>query len=258
MAKTQKLHELLAVDTQVKGQAEAARKDLMNTFEKKRHSHFSRKTITFFSDKDGVAPKVEAHQDLQTTIRRELKWIGEKLAGALDIGHQVDVANTMAAADVVLDNGKVLLEKVPTTSLLQMAHRIKELQEFVAAIPTLDPAQGFKEDESMSTEGDTVHKALDVEKSRTEKSFDYVVMVQPTDKHPAQVKELSIDKVIGHTLTQEWSGLITTAEKGDMLDRVEEVSRAVKSARARANELELQVASHKIGERILNYVFKGK
>ncbi len=250
-----KLHELLAVDTQVKGQAEASRKDLMNTFEKKRHSHFSRKTVTFIPNQEGVQAKVEAHQDLQTTVRRELKWLGDKLASAIDVGHQVDVANTQAKADVALDDGTTILKDVPTTSLLQMAHRLKELQEFVASIPTLDPAQGFTPDSSMSTEGDTVYRAQDSEKSRSEKVFSFVVMVPPTDKHPAQVKELMGDKTIGHTLTQEWSGLITTSEKGNMLDRVEEISRAVKKARARANEMELDVRQHKIGEKLLNYVF---
>lgn len=192
-----KLHELLAVDAQVKAQSDASRKDLMNTFEKKRHSHFVRKTITFRSNSEGVPPKVEAHQDLQTSVRRELVWIGEKLAKALDIGHQVDMANTMARADVTLDDGTILLKDVPTTSLLQLSHRLGEIQEFILAIPTLDPAQGFEPDSTMSAAGDTIYKALDVEKPRTQKSFDYVVMVAPTDKFPAQVKELSVDKETG-------------------------------------------------------------
>lgn len=249
-----KLHELLAVDAQVKGQAEAARKDLMNTFEKKER-HFTRKTITFISNKEGIAPKVEAHQDLQATVRRELKWLGAKLAGALDIGHQVDMGNTLAMADVTLDDGTIILKDIPATSLLQIGHRLKELQEFIASIKTLDPAQGFKADPNMSTEGDTVYKALDAEKVRGDKVFEYVVMVPPTDKFPAQVKELMMDRPIGTILTQEWSGLITTAEKGDMLDRVEEVARAVKQARSRANEKEISVSQYKIGERLLNYVF---
>lgn len=253
-----KLHELLAVDTQVKGQADSARKDLMNTFEKKRHSHFSRKTITFRSNREGVEPRVEAHQDLQTTVRKELKWVGEKLAKAMDIGHQVDIGNTTAKADVSLENGTILLKSVPTTSLLQMAHRLKELQDFVTAIPTLDPAQGFTVDGSMSTDGDTVYKAIDVDKPRTEKVQEPLVLYPATDKHPAQVQVVSKDILTGTVLTQEWSGLLTTAEKGNMLDRVEEVTRAVKAARARANELELDVKSNKIGDRVLNYVFYNK
>jgi hypothetical protein len=252
-----KLHELLAVDTQVKGQAEVCRKDLINTFEKKRHSHFTRKTTTFVPNAEGRSPVVESHQDLQSTVSKELQWIGDKLAKAIDIGHQVDMANTVARADVILDDGSVLLSQVPATSLLQIAHRVKEIQELVNAIPTLDPAQGFSKDDSMSTASGTVYKALDVIKPRTEKSFDFVVMVAPTEKFPAQVKELTVDKKIGETLTQEWSGLITVSEKAEMLDRVEQVAKAVKTARARANELEMPPVK-KIGDTVLNYIFNAK
>ena len=79
-------------------------------------------------------------------------------------------------------------------------------------------------------------------------------MVPPTDKHPAQVKELVLDKPIGTLVTQEWSSLITVSQKGDMLDRVEELLRAVKKARARANELELDVRQNKIGTDVLKFI----
>lgn len=252
-----RMHELLAIDTQVKGQAQAATADLKNTFEKKRHSHFVHKITTFKSNKEGVEPKVEQAQELQTTVRRELKWLGDKLAAALDIGHQVDVGNTLAKADVVLDDGTTLLKDVPGISLLQIGHRLKELQDFVATIPTQDPAQGFKRDEKMSAEGDAVAKALDVEKPRTEKIHDWIIAAPATKEHPAQVKDITRDVVIGTVLVQEWTGLITTGEKGDMLDRVEEVARAVKAARSRANELELNVKTNRVGKQILDYVFNG-
>jgi hypothetical protein len=83
-------------------------------------------------------------------------------------------------------------------------------------------------------------------------------MVPPTDKHPAQVKELMADKPIGVTVTQEWSSLITVAEKGDMLDRVEEMIRCVKKARSKANEVEVDVKMNTIGGAVLGYIFSGK
>ena len=49
--------------------------------------------------------------------------------------------------------------------------------------------------------------------------------------------------------------MITVAAKGDMLDRVEELLRAVKTARAKANEIDLDVKTNKIGDRLLDYVF---
>ncbi len=248
-----KLHELLAVESNLRGQSEVTRKDLLQTFEKKRH-HFSETLTTFKSDTEGVEPKVEAQLGLQSTIHRELAWISEKIIASIDAAHQIDVANTIAKADIIMEDGRVVLKDVPATSLLQLEKRIKEIQELVTGIPTLDPSKGFEPD---TTRGENIFKARDIEKPRTEKKFSYVVMVQPTDKHPAQVKELVLDSRIGIILQQEWSSLITVAEKGDMLDRVEALLRAVKKARSRANEQEIDVRSNKIGAAIIDFVLKG-
>lgn len=249
-----KLHELLAVESDLRSQAESCRTDLKNTFEKKR-THFMEKVVTFKSMAEGVEPKVESQLGLQTTVGKELDWIGEKLVKAINAAHQIDMANISAVADVVLEDGTILLAYVPAMSLLQLEKRIKEIQDLVSVIPTLDPAQGFELDASR---GSNIFRARDIEKSRTEKKFDYVIMVQPTDKFPAQVKELNVDKVTGYTVTQEWSSLITVAQKGDMLDRTEELLRAVKQARARANSMDVDVKENKIAQKITDYVFDGK
>lgn len=248
-----KLHELLAVENDQRSQAESCRTDLKETFAKKVH-HFTKKIVTFKSIKEGVEDKTESQLDLQTTVKKELTWIGEKLAKAMDLGHQIDVANLAAKADVVLENGKILLKSVPCTSLLRLEHRVVELRDLVHAIPTLDPAKGFTADPSQPV---GVYKAQDKEGTRGEKVFEFVVMVPPTDKHPAQVKELMADRPIGTVLTQEWSSALTVVDKGDMLDRVEEVLRAVKKARARANEMDIDVSLNKIGDTLLKYVFGG-
>lgn len=245
-----KLHELLAVESDLRSQAESCRADLKNTFEKKGH-HFSKKLVTFKPATEGAEDKVESQLALQTTVSKELGWISEKLTKALDAGHQIDVANTKATANVELEDGTVLLMAVPATSLLRMEHRIQEIRELIHTIPTLDPAKGFEPD---STEGDGIFKARDVSKARTTKIQEHVVVVQPTKEHPAQVVLVNKDVVIGQIFEQEWSSLITVAAKGDMLDRVEQLIRAVKQARARANELELDVRQNKIGADVLKYI----
>lgn len=248
-----KLHELLAVENDLRSQSEVTRKDLQNTFEKKVH-HFTKKVVTFKSNTPGVPDKVEGQLNLQTTISKELDWISEKIMKAVDAGHQIDLANTTAKADVVLEDGTVLLKAVPTTSLLRLEHRLGEIKALILAIPTLDPAKNFELD---PTEGAGIYRARDDERTRTEKQFDWKVMVPANDKHPAQVKELMLDKPIGTILSQEWTSLITVSEKGDMLDRVEDVLRAVKKARSRGNELDIDVRTNKIGAALLNFVFKG-
>jgi hypothetical protein len=49
------------------------------------------------------------------------------------------------------------------------------------------------------------------------------------------------DVPVGEISTQEWSGLITPAEKSALLSRLEEVKRAVKVARSKANSQNLDM-----------------
>lgn len=246
-----KLHELLAVESDVAGQAETCRTDLKGTFASKTH-HFSKRIVQEKALVDGVADRTTSQLDMQSTVGTELRWIGKHLEKKLDIGHQVDVGNTLAKADVVLDNGTVLLKDVPTTSLLRMAHRVGEIKDLVVSVPTLDPAKNFAPDPD---QGVGVFRAKDETKIRPEKVFQYVVMVAPTDKFPAQVKELMVDKPIAEVVTQEWSGLITVKQKAELLDRVEDLIRAIKKARARANDIDLDIRQHVIGAKILQHVF---
>jgi hypothetical protein len=251
-----KLHELLAVDGQLKGQAEAARKDLRNTFEKKEHL-FREKRVTFRPNGENQPPQVEAQSSIQSTIADELDWIGKLWGKAIDAAYNVDElnANPAARADVVLDDGSVLLAQVPTTALLQLEKRVNEIQELITAIPTLDPAKGFAPDPARPT---GIYKAIEVSKKRTKKTFVPLVLAQATKEHPAQVKEGYEDLPIGDVLEQEWSSLITPKTKGDMLARVEEVARSVKAARMRANGVEVDKAALRSpATTIFGYVFDG-
>ncbi len=250
MTKTTKLHELLAVEGSLKSQADKTRTDLMSTFEKKQH-HFSEKIQSYTPHGEGEVAVVEGQLDLQSTVPRELKWISEFLIKALDVSYKVAEANTIARADVILDNGTVMLSQIPVTGPLELEKRGKELHDFVAAIPTLDPARGFRADPD---KGADVFKAREERKTRTKKINKPLVLAPPTDKHPAQVQLVTEDVPVGDITLLEWSGLITTATKGDMLSRVEDFTRAVKKARSRANETEIS-DSQKIGADIINFVF---
>lgn len=247
-----KQHELLAVEGQLKGQAEKARTDLKNTFQKKEHL-FKEKRVTYRPLGEGGETKVEEQSDIQTTVMDELSWIASIWSPALDVAFQVAEVNTQARADVTLDNGKILLADVPTTALLELEKRAVEMQELIASIPTLDPAKGFKPDESRPR---GIYKANEVEKQRTKKTFVPLVLAQATVEHPAQVKEGYEDRVVGSVLEQEWSSLLTPKTKGEMLERVEELRRALKTARQRANDIEVPKDKlKKCGSQLFGFVF---
>ena len=243
-----KLHELLAIGSSQSNQTQKLRRDLSNTFEKKRHL-FEQK-ITTFQPNEGEAV-TEQQSDLQSTVNKELNWITPHLGKSLDMEFQINEANTRAKADIIMLDGEVLATDVPATALLELQKRVSEIQDLISSIPTLDPAKGFSSDEAM---GSGVYVARMVNKNRTAKIQEPLTLSPATVEHPAQVQLVTKDVSTGRIQEQEWSGLITPADKAELLDRVEEVSKAVRAARCRANEVEVDKTAT-IGANILGYIF---
>lgn len=244
-----KLHELLAVETNLKGQADKTRRELMNTFEKKRHL-FEEKLVTFKPIGEGPAI-TETQSAMNTTITKELTWVSGFIGNALNAAYQIADANTRAKADVVLETGATLLKDIPATALLELEKRMTELQELITSIPTLDPAKGFTAD---TQKGEGFFMATPVRKKRTAKVTTPVVLYEATDKHPAQVQLVPSDVETGTIHEQEWSALMTPARKSQLLERVEILSRAVRAARSRANTADVNPAA-KIASELLGYLF---
>jgi len=246
-----KLHELLAVDANLKGQAQKCRTELQSTLEKKRHL-FAQKLVTFTPLAEGAPAETREQSDIQTTVKKEVEWLSNIIKKAVDASYAIDVANTTAKADVVLEDGTTLLKDVPATALLQLEKRVKEISEFIHTIPTLDPAKGFEQD--MSREAG-IYKAREVLKSSTQKVQEPLTLSPATKEHPAQVQLVTKDVKVGTIQELEWSSLITPALKADLLERSEALFRAITQARSRANDIEVDAKTHKIGKKLLEFVF---
>ena len=247
-----KIHEVLAIEQNLKSQTEKTRADLIATFQNKRHL-FAEKMVTFLPAEEGAAPQTEEQLDLNTTVRDELKWVSKFFQKSLDASYQVCEANMSARADVTLDDGTVLLAGVPATALMELTKRVGEMQQLLAAVPTLDPAKGFRPDPER---GDHIYRARDDRKTRTRKTQRAIVLYPATEQHPAQTQLISEDVPTGTIQMQEWSGLVTPAEKAEMLERVEDLQRAGKRALSRANEAEVNGMAT-IGEVLTRHVFWG-
>ena len=250
MAKSTKLHELLAVEGSLENQATKCRTDLIDTFNKKRHL-FEEKRLVFQPNTEGAPAVTETQSDLQTTVQSELKWLESILVKSLDASYQVAVTNTRAAADIMLEDGTLLISGVPATALLELEKRIADVKLLIEAIPTLDPAKGFSLD---TTREAGIYKAREIVKTRTRKTKVVMVLYKDTKEHPAQTQLVDEDVPVGKINEQEWSALMTPLTKSEYLNRVEILARAVRQARARANEAEVNLNA-KIGEVLLTYVF---
>jgi hypothetical protein len=247
-----KLHQLLAVQPNLKGQATKTWTDLKATFTSKRHL-FEEKNTQFKSEVEGLRDETVDQSSLQTTVYKELTWASKFLAKAIDVGYQVDSGNREAVADLVTEDGEVLAKELPAPFLLQLEHRVKEVQQLLQTVPTLDPAKGFEPD---TAKGAGIFKAREIQRTRTRKQKEVIVLAPATDKHPQQAVLQDIDAPIGHLVQNEWSGLITPAKKAEVLEQVEVLLRAVKDARSKANNHEVDTTTLKIGNKLLDFVLK--
>jgi hypothetical protein len=247
-----KLHELLAVGGNLDTQATQVLAELTATFDKKRHL-FEEKITTFQSNEEGVPAVTESQSSIQSSVAAEIEWISGILSKSLDVSYQIDEANTKARADVVTEDGETILKDVPATTLLSLEKELAKVLHLAKNIPTLDPAKGFALD---SDRPKGTYRAREVNKPRTKKINKPVVMHPPTKEHPAQVVMGSEDIVTGTIREQEWSSMITPALKADVIGRIEVLTRAVKKARAKANEAEVDQSTLKLGQKLLAYAFQ--
>lgn len=247
-----KLHELIAVENDAREQSAATRKELAETFKNKRHL-FSEKRVTYYSNEAGVAPRTEEQSEINSTVADEIAWITGIFGKAIDLGFQVDEGNTKARGDIILDDGETVIARdVPATALLQLEKRLGDLFALIEAIPTLDPAKGFKPDPNR---GEGYYLAREIRRPRTQKVPKVITKAVATVEHPAQAEVYYIDEEVGYAIEQEWSSLITPAKKGEYLERVEALKRAVKAARARANEVPVDTKATVIAKKLFDHVF---
>ncbi len=245
-----KFYELLAVAPNLKSQAEKLKNELIATFTKKQHL-FGEKIVVSTPIEEGGIPKTESQSKIESEVNKELRWLGNHLASAVDVEFQIGKANQVAKADVVLDDGEILLSNVPATVLLELEKRLVTFLEVVAALPTLDPAKGFEPDPAR---GVGYYKALPVEKIRTKKSKEVLELAPASEKHPRQVQVLDVDVPAANVKEQEWSSMITVSRKAEIFAKAEMIQRAIKKARSRANDIEVNT-DLKIGKTLTDAVF---
>jgi hypothetical protein len=81
-----------------------------------------------------------------------------------------------------------------------------------------------------------------------------VTLSHATKEHPAQVEKVGEQVNVGKITETVYSGMWTSAQKADILNRVEALLRAFKKARQRANRVDIKDvrAGRKLAEFILS------
>lgn len=240
MAKKTALHEILAVIGDLKGAKDKISLETLKVFKDKANLFKGQsRTLKMFDEKRSQEETSE-HTELVTTVMKRLEYMKQSYIRFWDAKLQKEKGAQNAKGDIVVGDD-VLAEDVPVYLLLEMENELKAMRNVYDNIPTLAPGVDWTEAPDI---GENIWKARhDVVVNKTEKAYRHNVIVPPTDKHPAQVREWTEDVPVGQYSTKQWSGMMSPAEKSQLIERLDRVIRAVKKARQRANSQELEKAS---------------
>jgi len=246
-----KLHELLAVEADLEGKYKRVTEETRKTF-KDRPNHFIGSVRTYhpFDDDDKV-DYPEEYQALATTVSERLEYTAKSVIPYFDALLQKESTNQTAKADLVVD-GEVIAEGLPATFLLGMESRLKYLRGIYEQIPTLPVSVEWEKDESR---GKNVYRMSHPdEKLKTAKQFKSQVLYEATEHHPAQIEKWDENVAVGKFVKHIWSGAISSAEKAELLGKIDKLITAVKKARQRANTT--PVIKVHVGEKIMDFIHK--
>jgi hypothetical protein len=250
-----RLHEVLAVEQDLKGNAERTRTATLEMFRSKQNRFNGvRRTFRPYSvTEDAVdqgAERLEAETKLATTVATELDKAFRVAAAAITAGYQIDEANTRAKADIEVD-GDVVASNVPATFLLQLERRLRDIRSLFREAPCFDPVRAW----AVDVDADRRHvlkadPVVTVRKTRTRK---YNVMYEATEEHPAQIDVVEIDEPVGEIRSYEWTGMLASSKRAALVARIDALIAAVKQARSRANTVEVETEK-RIGDSLRDYL----
>lgn len=243
-----KLHELLAVESDLEGTYKGILEETETQFTKHPERYWGQHQRVEFLN-EGNPEEADVHKEMDDTVNSKLEYSAGHITRYLDAVLQKETTNQTAKADLVVD-GVTIASGVPATFLLGLETKLKNIRRMYAAIPTLQPGIAWELDEK---QGKDIYKMTHPEeKFRTQKVTKNHILYEATKEHPAQVETYTVDEKIARVITDKWCGMITPAKKSELLGRFDKLLRAVKKARQRANSVE--VVDAEIGENLFKYI----
>ncbi len=243
-----KLHELLAVEQDRKHKANQAVGEARNTFTKK-DPYFDGMVKRYIALEEDSEQIPDETKEMVHTIKQKIDEAAGIVVAGIDahISKEETNASNVARADLEVDGVK--FGTFSATSLLALEAHLTKLKELYQAVPTLDPTRKWEFDKK-----DNIYKTEPEVKFRSVKRPKVIVKYEATEKHPAQTELLYLDFQVGKYETTYTSGKITISQKNELLRRLDTLFEAVKIARAKANQVD--VNNIEIGKRIFDFIHK--
>lgn len=248
-----KLHEILAVE---KTKSAAANKMLAESAAKFNKMDFfmghdrTLKMIVDSPQNAAIEESAAETREMPTTVQETLEYALAFWGNAEDVIFQKNKSNMYAVSDLHF-RGAVIAKDVPVDELLGLESRLLTMRKVFEAIPTLAASIAWQPDTQSGRKGAWVSTLSEVT-TKTEKTTVPVVLYEATDKHPAQVKEVSSDKTVGTFKLIRRCGAATSAQKAKLITTIDELLAEVKQARMRANSVE--ASKEKIGDALVDII----
>lgn len=241
-----KLHELVAVRKGVKSRTYSQLTEAHNLCQ--RAEVFTGMEREYNpTDDDGERYPNESKM-VQANAAAVIKGARSILSEAWNIEAAQELGNRAAKADIIVD-GQTLATDVPATLLIYMEKQLQDLRKFAETIPSLDPAKSWRQDPNT-----LLYRTEPVQTRSTKKVQRPIVMYEATKEHPAQTQMITEDVTVGHWSTTYLCGGMPIPQREELIERIDKLRDAVKQARSRANDVEVQ--RPEFAAPVLDYIFK--
>lgn len=240
------LHQLLAIEPDLKARAQSELARLQDRFSDT--GNYLGQTRVYSPLDDGGDALPAERKELPGRVPTELDDLMTVYGEWINAAMSKEITNTRTSADVEVD-GHTVLANMPAPALLNLESKLAELKSALKAIPVNDIAERWAYDETLECFVSDVKTSY-----RTRKIKKTQVAYEATKEHPAQILAYDEDVREGTWETTLYSGMVTPVQKRDMLERLDKLIRAVKSARQRANSA--QVSDFE-GRALLKYIISG-
>jgi hypothetical protein len=242
--KEYKLNQIIAIEKGIKSRVYG---DITNLHKS------NQKSDLFNGFNKNYNPKDETGEELPSESKKvimradeSLSALNKSLTELFDITLTKDMANTQAIAELKIGDTFV---DAPATFILFLEKQIADIRTFVNNIPVLDSSEDWNKDDNTG-----LYKTSPTLTHRTKKVQRPLVMYDATDKHPAQTQLIVEDITVGYWNVIKQSGAIPENRKKEILERIEELAKQVKSAREKANMVDAE--NKEIGYTLFSYLFK--
>lgn len=243
-----KLHELLAVEQDRKHKAAKTIGETKKLFTNKApyFDGMVKRYVALEEDSEQIPDEVKG---MVTTVKKSLEDAQAVITQGIDAHISKEETNCSGVAKAELEVDGVKFGTFSATSLLGIEGHLNKMRELYQAVPELDTAKKWEFDNQQG-----VYTTEAEIKFRSVKRPKVIVKYEATEKHPAQTELLYLDFQVGKYETLNTSGRITVTNKKDMLARIDRLVEAVKVARSKANNVE--VNNTKVGDKLFDFVHK--